>query len=161
MPKTTMASCNLLVVLCGTALGAQLGSDAAFEKAVLADTHASLFLFTSSASEATAARSEAALRVLEAIGASLGPLLKTAHGDAALLKAAASEFNIRARRCPKLLLFAQRARQAEVLELGEELSAQKVEAQVREALRAAELALSPDGRAMKATLAVGAPADEL
>ncbi|KAG8469211.1 hypothetical protein KFE25_007729 [Diacronema lutheri] len=134
-------------------------SDEAFERHVLADSRASLFLFTSSSSEASAARSTAALDMLHDVGAALSPLLTTAHGDAGVLKATATEFNIRTRRCPKLLLFAQRARQAEVLDLGDDLSGGRVESQVRALL--AGLAIAADGAALKATLAVGGPADEL
>lgn len=140
---------------------ATVSSDAAFEEHVLADPQASLFLFTSAASEANRERSAAALEVLQSLGARLAPLIKTAHGDAASLKGIATEFNIRARRCPKLLLFAQRARQADVLELGEVLNLERIEAQVKGLLIGSRLSISADGAAMKATLAVGSPADEL
>lgn len=133
-------------------------TDQAFESVVIDDSHVTLFLFTSASTDASRARSESALSIVGALAETLYPLLTAAHGDASVLKGVATEFNIRTRRCPKLLLFVQRARQAEVLELGDELQAAAIEAQIRTHLD--ELTVSADGKAQKSVLAVGGP-DEL
>lgn len=132
-------------------------TDQAFESVVIDDSHVTLFLFTSASTDASRARSESALSIVGALAEKI-PLLTAAHGDASVLKGVATEFNIRTRRCPKLLLFVQRARQAEVLELGDELQAAAIEAQIRTHLD--ELTVSADGKAQKSVLAVGGP-DEL
>ena len=139
-------------------LVAMVDTDRAFETVVIDDSHVTLFLFTSASTDASQARSASALSVVAELAEALSPLLTAAHGDASVLKGVATEFNIRTRRCPKLLLFVQRARQAEVLELGEELQAAAIEAQIRTHLK--ELSVSAHGKALKSVLAVGGP-DEL
>jgi hypothetical protein len=136
----------------------KVDTDGGFEAFVLDDSQVSLFLFTSTSTEASQARSALALDVMTELGERFSPQIKTGFGDAGALKGIATEFNIRARRCPKLLLFVQRARQAEVLELGETLRADAIEAQISALLKG--LAVGEDGKAMKAVLAVGSP-DEL
>lgn len=133
-------------------------TDQAFETVVIDDSHVTLFLFTSASTDASQARSASALAIVGELAETLSPLLTAAHGDASVLKGVATEFNIRTRRCPKLLLFVQRARQAEVLELGEELEVFAIEAQIRTHLK--ELTVSSAGKALKSVLAVGGP-DEL
>lgn len=127
-------------------------SDADFE-AVLDDPVVWAVLFTSDSSEATAGKSADAKVLFDNALQSLAPLVKGGIVDVAEAKAGASEFNIRARRCPKLLLFTKRARDAEVLDLGG--GGLSIDAQVRTLL--VDNAVAESGEAMKATLAVGGP----
>jgi hypothetical protein len=134
-----------------------VNTEQAFEQLVIDASHVTLFIFTSASSEASQARSALALSAVGELAETLSPLLTAAHGDASVLKGIATEFNIRTRRCPKLLLFVQRARQAEVLELGDDIQAAAIEAQIRGYLK--ELTIVA-GKSLKSVLAVGGP-DEL
>jgi hypothetical protein len=91
------------------------------------------------------------------------PALSLATADVDSVKAFSSEFNVRKRMVPRLLVFTSRARQATIIKLKEEDGSDPDVVRVRSELEIAlgETTKGDDGRFRKTTLALGAGKQEL
>lgn len=127
-----------------------VGTDDLFEETIIMSPNVWAVLFTSKTREAGEAR-KLMLHVEAAV-----PGLSTAEADVDEVKAFASEFNVRKRMVPRLLLFTSRARQANIIKLGEgPLDSDEVLKAVKEAV-AENADRDADGKLLKLTLAIGA-----
>lgn len=146
-----------MAALVGLLLTCPLGifvfdSDAAFET-VLSDSQAWAVLLTSTNTPGTAEGSATVLRKINSLAPELAQVVFVGTADVAHVKSIAAEFNIRARRCPKLLLFATRARDVEEIDVDGDILAD-IKAKL------VDNPVDSKGFSLKRTLAVGAP-DEL
>lgn len=143
----------LLLPAAGDAL--HLASDAAFEESIIMSPHVHAVLFTSKTRDANEAN-----KLMLHLEATL-PGVTLAQADVDDVKAVASEFNVRRRMVPRMLLFSSRARQATVIKLGEgPLNFEEVLAALKEGL-AENKEQDAEGRYKKLTLAIGGGGDEL
>lgn len=128
-------------------------SDEAFEATVMQDSNVWGVLFSNSASKGE--EKEAAIRLIERLSVKMSAV-QFAVADVDSVKAFASEFNVRKRMVPRLLIFNSRARQAEMVPLKDDLPAvEKLEEQVLGFLK--ENGKNDEHKYKKTTLAVGAP----
>ena len=126
-----------------------IDTDDAFEEKVIMVPHVMVVLFTSKTREMSEAN-----RVMQHVEAAL-PGLSTAQTDVDDVKAFASEFNVRKRMVPRMLVFSSRARQATVIKLGEgPLNPDDVLAAVKDGL-ADNTERDADGKLQKLTLQIG------
>lgn len=127
-------------------------SDEAFEATVMQDSIVWGVLFNSASKGED---SEAALGLIERLSTKMSAV-QFAVADVDSVKAFASEFNVRKRMVPRLLIFNSRARQAEMVPLKDDLPAvEKLEEQVLGFLK--ENGKNGEHKYKKTTLAVGAP----
>ena len=107
----------LVLLLCsmgrGSASTTIVSSDEQFEKTIIMSPNVWAVLFISKTREA-----EEAKKVMVQVEAVV-PGLSMAEADVDDVKAFASEFNVRKRMVPRLLLYVSRARQASIIKLGE------------------------------------------
>ena len=150
----------LVLLLCsmgrGSASTTIVSSDEQFEKTIIMSPNVWAVLFISKTREADEAK-----KVMVQVEAVV-PGLSMAEADVDDVKAFASEFNVRKRMVPRLLLYVSRARQASIIKLGEgPLDANEVLQAVKEAV-ADNSERDADGKLLKLTLAIGATgSDEL
>lgn len=99
-------------------------------------------------------KSKAMVAAFEGLAVSLGHQMKWGRADINDCKAFSSDFNVRTRMVPRVLLFSSRARMAEVMRLEDPTEA-ALEAAVRVEL-AGIIEKTDDGKKwMKTTLAIG------
>ena len=137
---------------------AQIPTDAAFESDVLMSSRCHAVLFSSAARDMPGT-----ITLAERLEAAL-PGLAVSVADVDDVKAVSSEFNVRKRMLPRLLLFNSRARQPSVVKLKGEggeagLSLESLTAAVRAEL--VENGKDADGKYEKLTLAIGSGHAEL
>lgn len=154
-----MKSSVAVMLLCASTCSGQLtpiNSDAAFESGIISSTRCWAVLFVSSHRDVAAAT-----EMVSKLGAMM-PGLSLASADVDEVKAISSEFNVRKRMVPRLLIFSSRARQADIIKLkaeaGTELSFDEVAKMVRNSL--AENSKDADGNYEKLTLAIGGAEDK-
>ena len=123
-----------------------IADDAAFESEIMMSSNCWAVLFTSSTRDV-----DEAIKITERLGASL-PGLSIATADVDAVKAVCSEFNVRKRMIPRLLVFNSRARQASIVKMVD-TTLDEVLAQVKAELT--ENTKSDDGNYEKLTLAIG------
>ena len=147
----------LLLLLLHSAAGSltTLKDDAQFEAEVVQDPVVWGVLFTSKTRDDDA-KSKAMLQAAHGLAAGLGHLMRWGRADIQDCKAFASEFNVRTRMVPRVLLFSSRARMADVIRLEGEPTEDALEAAVRAALGDQ---VSDEARWMKTTLAIGGKED--
>jgi len=127
-------------------------SDEAFEATVMQDSIVWGVLFNSASKGEDG---EAAIGLIERLSMKMSAV-QFAVADVDSVKAFASEFNVRKRMVPRLLIFNSRARQAEMVPLKDDLPAvEKLEEQVLGFLK--ENGKNDEHKYKKMTLAVGAP----
>jgi hypothetical protein len=144
------------LAVCASTVAAELPvirTDADFESEIMASSHCWAVLFVSSTRDVAAAAT-----LVERMGAAL-PALSLASADVDDVKAVCSEFNVRKRMVPRLLVFNSRARQASIVKLGEALTVDELVTAVRAELT--ENKEDADGRLEKLTLAIGSGKGEL
>lgn len=105
MTRLAVALLSLLAMVHGITM---IDSDEAFEHKIIQDKHAWAVLFVSKHREDPEVDKVVAL-------AADSMKLQVAIADVEVVKAFASEFNVRKRMVPRLLLFNSRARQAEII----------------------------------------------
>ena len=165
MALRVVVSALALLASCSSAEVTQLESDDDFEATVLADTSCWAVLFTSKSRDEDA-KSVSYLMAFEGLAAGpIGDMLKFGRADVDNVKALCSEFNVRKRMVPRLVLFTSRARMVEVLRLEDELTADALEVAIRSTLASniedtpqGDACASPEGgpcRWRKHTLAIG------
>ena len=145
-----------MCVLSSFAVGevVQISTDAAFEESIIMSPNVYAVLFTSKTRDATEA--DKLMLHLEAVL----PGVSLARADVDDVKAFASEFNVRRRMVPRMLLFSSRARQADVIKLGEgPLNVDEVLAALKEGLTENK-EKDAEGRYQKLTLAIGGGGEE-
>lgn len=98
----------VLLALLGTLDAIAIDSDEAFEQTIIQDKHAWAVLFVSKHRDEPEAD-----KAVERAAQSLK--LQFATADVEVVKAFASEFNVRKRMVPRVLVFNSRARQAEIV----------------------------------------------
>ena len=128
----------------------QLSSDAVFEDTVLSAPRCWAVLFTSKTRESELKQ------VVDAVQTAVSRLGDEVHfgtADVDDIKAISSEFGVRKRLTPRLLIFATRARQAEVMRLTPGTKAEDFMAEITGMF--AENERGPEGFCRKATLAIG------
>ena len=147
----------LLLLLLHSAAGSltTLKDDAQFEAEVVQDPVVWGVLFTSKTRDDDA-KSKAMLEAAHGLAAGLGHLMRWGRADIQDCKAFASEFNVRTRMVPRVLLFSSRARMADVIRLEGEPTEDALEAAVRAALGDQ---VSDEAKWMKTTLAIGGKED--
>ena len=158
---TMLARVTALLLAASTARVAavdiELMGDEQFEKSIIMSPSCWAVLFTSATREAESAEAE---RLLERVGTML-PGLSLAKADVDNVKAFASEFNVRKRMVPRVLVFNSRARQAGTvkmkLESGAAPEIMQLTAEISEYLK--ENKIGTNDLYEKLTLAIGAGGD--
>jgi len=133
-----------------------IDTDEKFEEQIMMTSHCWAVLFTSATRKE---ETEAALKMVESAAATV-PGLTLAMADVDAVKAFASEFNVRKRMVPRLLLFNSRARMANVIKLGESTTWQGVQSELKDGL-AENKDTDGEGRLQKLTLAIGSGKEEV
>lgn len=112
MPKWSSIALLLVLVL-EQAQGAlqRVESDEAFEDVIMSNPHAVAVLFNSASKGEDAAAAE---RLVEKLSMKMSAV-QFFHADVDSVRAFASEFNVRKRLVPRMLIFASRARQADLI----------------------------------------------
>ena len=141
-----LATLVLLVASHASEAITTIANDAAFESEVMMSSQCWAVLFTSSTRDVAEA-----VKITERLGASL-PGLAIASADVDDVKAVCSEFNVRKRMIPRLLVFNSRARQASIVKMVD-TTLDEVLTQVKAELT--ENAKDAEGRYEKLTLAIG------
>ena len=131
-----------------------IGSDAEFEEKILSASHCWGVLFVSKDRDAEEYMRAGAL--MEQMSVSL-PGLSLARADVDDVKAVCSEFNVRKRMVPRLLVFNSRARQASIIKLSG-LDVESLVAAVKAELT--ENSQDKEGMYEKQTLAIGGGSDK-
>jgi hypothetical protein len=155
-PLSSALAALALLAGCASAELVTIETDAQFEQDVIMAPYCIAVLFTSKTRDVVHAT-----RVMEQLEAAL-PGLAIATADVDEVKAFASEFNVRKRMVPRILLFNSRARQAEVIRLPGEGAPDFAEVKgAASAALAENKARDAEGRYEKLTLAIGAGKPEL
>ena len=157
MMKSLALLVGVLVVVRPTASTdiVDVKDDVSFEEIVMQSPHCWAVLFTSSTRDTGEAE-----RVMLRVQASFAEL-SLARTDVDDVKAVASEFNVRKRMLPRLLLFNSRARQAVVIKLGEgPLDFDAVRSALNDGLSENRVN-GEEGKYEKLTLAIGSGKSEL
>ena len=130
--------------------------DDAFENQIIQSSHVWAVLFTS---PSRAEDTQRGLQVFERVAAQVSDV-RLGVVDVDEVKAFASEFNVRKRMVPRLLVFTSRARQAEMVAMkGEQLpTAEQLQAAIRSHLK--ENIKDADGVYQKMTLSIGVGSDD-
>ena len=151
---------SISILLLASAASAQLvpiTSVSAFESEIISSTKCWAVLFVSRDRDVAAA-----IKLTERLSQTM-PGLSLASADVDDVKSISSEFNVRKRMVPRLLIFTSRARQASVVKLKAEGSS---EISLEEVMPLIQAALSDNGKAEsgdyeKLTLSIGGGKDEV
>ena len=158
--RRTTRTMSISILLLASAASAQLvpiTSVSAFESEIISSTKCWAVLFVSRDRDVAAA-----IKLTERLSQTM-PGLSLASADVDDVKSISSEFNVRKRMVPRLLIFTSRARQASVVKLKAEGSS---EISLEEVMPLIQAALSDNGKAEsgdyeKLTLSIGGGKDEV